>query len=47
MRVTLNIEIHAYAKERLRDEILDEQLPDNIESCGIVGPEVIVPLRRN
>lgn len=47
MRVTLNIETHAYAKERLRDEILDEQLPDNIESCGIVGPEVIVPLRRN
>ena len=47
MKIILSVETHAYAKEQLRDEILDEQLPDDIDSCGIVAPEVIVPLRRN
>ena len=31
----------------MADEILDESLPDDIQSCGILGPEIIVPLRRN
>lgn len=47
MKVIFNIETHAYAEERLADEILDESLPDDNQSCGILGPEIIVPLRRN
>lgn len=47
MKVTIHIETHAYVKEKLADEILDESLPDDIQSCGILGPEIIVPLRRN
>lgn len=47
MKVKINIETHAYAEEKLADEILDESLPDDIQSCGILGPEIIVPLRRN
>lgn len=47
MTITLKIETHAYVEERLYDEILDENLPDDIQSCGIAGPEIIVPLRRN
>lgn len=47
MRVLIDIETHAYAEEKLADEILDENLPDDIQSCGILGPEIIVPLRRN
>ena len=47
MKVIFNIETHAYAEERLADEILDESLPDDNQLCGILGPEIIVPLRRN
>ena len=47
MKVILNIETHAYVEERLADKILDESLPDDVQSCGILGPEIIVPLRRN
>lgn len=47
MKVIFNIETHAYVEERLADEILDESLPDDNQSCGILGPEIIVPLRRN
>ena len=47
MKITLRIETHAYVEEKLADEILDESLPDDIQSCGILGPEIIVPLRRN
>lgn len=47
MRVIINIETHAYAEEKLADEILDGNLPDDIQSCGILGSEIIVPLRRN
>ena len=47
MRVQIDIETHAYAEEKLVDEFLDENLPDDIQSWGILGPEIIVPLRRN
>lgn len=47
MKVILNIETHAYQEECLADEILDENLADDNQSCGILGPEIIVPLRRN
>lgn len=47
MKITLNIETHAYEEEQLADGILDESLLDDIQSCGILGPEIIVPLRRN
>lgn len=47
MKITFLIETHAYEKEQLCDEILDTNLPDDETSCGIHGPEIIVPLRRN
>lgn len=46
MKILIKIETHAYVDETLYDEILDTSLPNNIESCGIAGPEVIVPLRK-
>ena len=47
MKVILNIETHAYQEEYLVDEILDQNLADDNQSCGILGSEIIVPLRRN
>ena len=48
MRITIHLSTHVYAEEKLEDDIyLDEALPDTIETCGIHGPEVVVPLRRN
>lgn len=47
MNIIIQIETHAYAEEKLCDEILDENLPDDVQSCGILGPEIILPLRRN
>ena len=47
MNILIRIETHAYVDEKLYDEILNPNLPSNIESCGIAGPEVIVPLRRH
>lgn len=46
MNIVFLIESHVYEEERLRDEMLDESLGDDIESCGIVGPETIIPLRK-
>lgn len=47
MQVLINIETHVYAEECLQDHILEESLGDDIDSCGIVGPEIIIPLRKN
>ena len=47
MKINISIETHVFAEEKLQDEVLDEILADDIDSCGIVGPEIIVPLRRN
>ena len=46
MTILLNIETHAYVEEQFCDEILNESLGDDIDSCGIVGPEIILPLRK-
>lgn len=46
MIIKLNIETHAYAEENLCDEMLDENLGDDIDSCGIVGDEIVLPIRR-
>lgn len=42
MEICFEIEVHIYAEERLCDEILEDGA-----SCGILGPEVVLPLRRN
>ena len=47
MRVTIKIESHAFVDEHLCDEILDPTLPDDPDSCGVAGAEIIIPLRRN
>lgn len=47
MKTILKITSHVYEEDRLRDEMLDESLGDDIASCGIIGPEIILPLRRN
>ncbi len=47
MQIKLNVESHVYAEECLHDEMLDESLGDDIASCGIIGPEIILPLRKN
>lgn len=47
MRTLLEIETHVYEEDRLRDEMLEESLGEDIETCGIIGPETILPLRRN
>lgn len=47
MNAIIKISCHVYAQEHLCDEILDENLGDDIDSCGIIGPEIILPLRRN
>ncbi len=46
MKVLIRLETHAYVEEKLYDEILNPSLPNSIESCGIAGPEIIVPLRK-
>lgn len=47
MKVILVIETHIYAEEKLIDDLLDNSLPNDIQSCGILGPEIVLPLRRN
>ena len=47
MNTIIKIESHVYSEERLRDEMLDESLGDDIDSCGIVGPDIILPLRKS
>ena len=47
MRVTIKIESHAFVDEHLCDEILDPTLPDDPDSCGVAGAEIIIPLRKN
>lgn len=47
MKTILAIETHIYAEEVLKDDILDSSLPDDIQSCGILGPKIVLPLRRN
>ena len=47
MRTLLKIETHVYEEDHLRDEMLEESLGEDIETCGIIGPETILPLRRN
>lgn len=47
MQVLINIETHVYAEECLQDHILEESLGDDIDSCGIVALETILPLRKN
>lgn len=47
MRTLLKIETHVYEEDRLRDEMLEESLGEDIETCGIIGPETVLPLRRN
>lgn len=42
MEICFEIEVHIYAEERLCDEFLEDGA-----SCGILGPEVVLPLRRN
>ena len=46
MKIQIQVETHAYRKEKLYDEILDKVLGDDIQSCGIVGAETIIPLRK-
>lgn len=47
MKTIIKIESHVYSQESLRDEMLDESLGNDIDSCGIIGPEIILPLRKN
>ena len=47
MKTILIVQAHVYAEEQLQDELLDEKLGDDIDSCGIIGPETILPLRQN
>ena len=47
MKILLQIETHVYEEDHLRDEILEASLGDDVDSCGIIGPETIFPLRRN
>ena len=48
MRITIRLSTHVYAEEKMVDDIyLDKSLRDSVDTCGILGPEVIVPLRRN
>lgn len=42
MKVIINLEIHAYAEERLCDEVFDSP-----PSYGILGPQIMVPLLHN
>lgn len=42
MQIHFKIEPHIYAEEELHDEFLEDDY-----SCGIMGPEVVLPLRRN
>ena len=43
MEICFKIEVHFYLAEQLFDEILD----DDFDSRGILGPELILPLRKN
>ena len=45
--IILRVETHVHAEGQLQDHILDESLGDDIDSCGIVGPEIIIFLRKN
>ena len=47
MKVILMIEAHIYEEEMLNDDLLDSYLPYDIQSCGILGPEIVLPLRKN
>lgn len=47
MKILLQIETHVYEEDYLRDEILEASLGDDIDSCGIIPPEIILPLRKN
>lgn len=42
MEVCFEIEVHIYQGERLCDDFLEDGA-----SCGILGPEIVLPLRRN
>lgn len=45
--IVLMIETHAYAEEMLCDDILNEDLGDDLDSCGVVEPEIVFSLRKN
>ena len=47
MRIEIQLETHAYCEEQLCDDVLDSKYGDDIQSCGIVGEETIIPLRKN
>lgn len=47
MKNVFLIEAHIYAEERLNDNLLDSNLPNDPQSCGILGPEIVLPLRKN
>lgn len=47
MKTLFVIETHVYAEDHLCDEILEASLGDDINSCGVIAPETIIPLRKN
>lgn len=47
MKIIISVETHIYVGNKLQDSILNERLGDDIDSCGIIGPEIILPLRKN
>lgn len=47
LKIEIQLETHAYCKEKLCDHVLDEKLGDDPQSCGIVGGDTIIPIRKN
>ena len=48
MNIKIRLATHVYQSEHLVDNIyLNENLADTADTCGIHGPEVILPLRKN
>lgn len=47
MRIAIQLEAHAYRKEKLCDEYVDESLGEDRQSCGIADADVVIALRKN
>lgn len=47
MQTIISVKTHAYKDNRSYDKILNRKLGTEAESCGIVGPELVLPLRKN
>lgn len=47
MKIEIQVVTHAYCEEELCDNVLNEALGDDIDSCGIVPEYIIIPIRKN